>query len=131
MSTKEQRKRFKAHCKEHDKVFKEWMIRGNCYPPPIYPEMPEDLKDLRCGAKTRAGTPCKLNSIYSNGRCKFHGGLSTGARTKEGKAKVAKNGFKPGWRKQSPCKGQGYDKVFKCLQPSKKECRQLNYMLDT
>lgn len=31
-----------------------------------------------CGAKTRAGTPCK-NPAMPNGRCKLHGGKSTGA----------------------------------------------------
>lgn len=31
----------------------------------------------RCGAKTRAGTPCK-NGAMANGRCRMHGGKSTG-----------------------------------------------------
>lgn len=31
-----------------------------------------------CGAKTRAGTPCKNNAM-PNGRCRMHGGKSTGA----------------------------------------------------
>jgi hypothetical protein len=44
-----------------------------------------------CGAKTRAGTPCKRRDIYSSGRCRMHGGLSTGPKTPEGKAKVAIN----------------------------------------
>ncbi|MCF7970828.1 MAG: hypothetical protein K9L22_06650 [Methylococcaceae bacterium] len=103
MSTPDQRKRYKAFWAKHAEVVKEWGKRGYCYPPPVYPAMPEDLRDLRCGAKTRAGTPCMLNSLYGNGRCKYHGGLSTGATSKEGKAKVAKNGFKQGWHKQSPC----------------------------
>ena len=30
-----------------------------------------------CGAKTKAGTPCK-NRALKNGRCKLHGGLSPG-----------------------------------------------------
>jgi len=30
-----------------------------------------------CGAKTRAGTPCK-NGAMANGRCRMHGGKSTG-----------------------------------------------------
>jgi len=103
MSTPDQRRRYRAHWAKHDEVANKWASRGYCHPPPVYPAMPEDLKDLRCGAKTRAGTPCKLNSLYGNGRCKYHGGLSTGATTEAGKAKVAKNGFKQGWRKQSPC----------------------------
>jgi len=102
MSTQEQRERFKAHNKICDQLISEWASRGYCLPAPNFPQLPWDLRDLTCGAKTRAGTPCKLNSIYSNGRCKFHGGLSTGATTKEGKAKVAKNGFKLGWSKQTP-----------------------------
>ena len=47
-----------------------------------------------CGGKTRAGHPCKQKALYRNGRCKFHGGLSTGPRTIEGKRKSAMNGFK-------------------------------------
>ena len=32
----------------------------------------------RCGAKTRSGNPCK-NGAMANGRCRMHGGKSTGA----------------------------------------------------
>jgi hypothetical protein len=53
---------------------------------------PEELRGLTCGAKTRAGTPCKLTSIYINGRCKFHGGLSSGPTTPHGKRRSAMNG---------------------------------------
>ncbi|WEA07788.1 HGGxSTG domain-containing protein [Pantoea dispersa] len=49
--------------------------------------MPEELRHISCAAKTRAGTPCKRTDINSNGRCKYHGGHSTGAITKEGKAR--------------------------------------------
>jgi hypothetical protein len=44
-----------------------------------------------CGAKTRKGTPCKNTRLYKNGRCKNHGGLSTGPRTAEGKARALAN----------------------------------------
>lgn len=37
----------------------------------------------RCGARTRRGTVC-LAPAMKNGRCMFHGGKSTGPRTKEG-----------------------------------------------
>ena len=37
-----------------------------------------------CGAKTRKGTPCRCQSEPGKRRCKFHGGMSTGARTPEG-----------------------------------------------
>ena len=49
-----------------------------------------------CGARTRSGSPCKLRSIYSNGRCKFHGGLSTGPKTDAGKEQARINGRKGG-----------------------------------
>ena len=54
----------------------------------------EFLKRKFCGAKTRAGTQCKRKDLYENGRCKLHGGLSTGPRTPDGKEKSAKDGFK-------------------------------------
>ena len=37
----------------------------------------------RCGAKTRKGTPCR-SAAMKNGRCRMHGGMSTGPRTPEG-----------------------------------------------
>lgn len=37
----------------------------------------------RCGAKTRRGTPCR-SAAMKNGRCRMHGGKSTGAKTAEG-----------------------------------------------
>lgn len=54
---------------------------------PAHEPLPPELISLACGAKTRAGTPCKRTDIYGNGRCKFHGGMSTGATTEEGKAR--------------------------------------------
>jgi hypothetical protein len=57
-----------------------------------YPSLPEELWDLRCGAKTRAGTPCKMKGLYCSGRCKLHGGLSTGPKTDAGKAQARENG---------------------------------------
>lgn len=35
-----------------------------------------------CGAKTRQGTPCKKKTL-KNGRCRLHGGKSTGPKNKE------------------------------------------------
>jgi hypothetical protein len=42
----------------------------------------------RCGAKTRPGSPC-MRKALSNGRCPNHGGLSTGPKTTEGRARIA------------------------------------------
>ena len=41
----------------------------------------------RCLAKTRRGTLCQNPAIKDRSRCKLHGGLSTGPRTPEGKAR--------------------------------------------
>ncbi len=41
-----------------------------------------------CGARTRKSTPCRGMAL-ANGRCRFHGGLSTGPRTLEGRARIA------------------------------------------
>jgi len=59
------------------------------------PSYPEELRGLLCGAKTKRGTLCKQRSLFTNGRCKFHGGASTGPRTKKGKKRSARNGFQP------------------------------------
>lgn len=93
MSTTDQRKRLKAHYTNNNAIFAEWLTHGSYYQRPKTEPLPPDLKALRCGAKTRAGTPCKQKAIYINGRCKWHGGLSTGAKTEEGKKRSAMNGF--------------------------------------
>jgi hypothetical protein len=54
----------------------------------------------RCGAKTRAGTPCKAAAM-PNGRCRMHGGPSTGPRTKEGKARISASRTKHGRYRQA------------------------------
>ena len=42
----------------------------------------------RCEAHTRKGTPCQRPGSKQNGRCKFHGGRSTGPRTEDGLARL-------------------------------------------
>ena len=42
----------------------------------------------RCGAKTRAGTPCQSPAM-KNGRCRMHGGKCRGPTTEEGKARIS------------------------------------------
>jgi hypothetical protein len=43
----------------------------------------------RCGARNRQGEPCAVRAEPGKARCRFHGGLSTGPRTIEGRARVA------------------------------------------
>lgn len=102
MSTKAQRLRWRKHCKAHERAAESWCKRGYSHPPPVFPALPDDLRGLACGAKTRAGTPCKRLDIYLSGRCKLHGGLSTGPKTPEGKAKVALNAHPPSKAHENP-----------------------------
>jgi len=53
--------------------------------------MPEMKKRDSCGAKNRAGMPCKRKDLLRGGRCRLHGGLSTGPKTLEGKRRSALN----------------------------------------
>jgi len=43
----------------------------------------------RCEARTRRGALCKRPGNKVNGRCKLHGGRSTGPKTEEGRARLA------------------------------------------
>jgi len=95
MSTPAQRKRLKQYYRRCTEIHSAWAALGYPYPPPKTEPMPDDLRTLQCGAKTQAGTPCKQKAIYSNGRCKWHGGCSTGTKTEEGKQRSAMNGFCP------------------------------------
>ena len=48
-----------------------------------------DWSGERCGARTKAGTPCQRPAVKQTGRCTRHGGKSTGPRTEEGRARIA------------------------------------------
>ncbi len=47
------------------------------------------LKAETCGAKTRAGAPCRQRPIAARTRCRLHGGKSTGPKTAEGRERIA------------------------------------------
>lgn len=66
------------------------------------PSFPVELVGLTCGATTRAGSACKLNALYANGRCKLHGGLSTGPKSEAGRERSRINGRKGGRPRQNP-----------------------------
>ena len=55
----------------------------------------------RCGAKTRRGTACQKPPLNGKTRCRLHGGLSTGPRTAEGKARIAAAHWKHGRRSRA------------------------------
>ncbi|MAK44401.1 MAG: hypothetical protein CMN80_09660 [Spongiibacter sp.] len=52
------------------------------------------VESRQCGAKTRAGGMCKRKDVYRSGRCRLHGGLSTGPTSREGKERSSKNALK-------------------------------------
>ena len=53
--------------------------------------IPPGASDPRlCGARTQDGWPCRSLAL-PNGRCKWHGGRSTGPRSPEGKQRSALN----------------------------------------
>ena len=50
----------------------------------------------RCGARTRRGVPCR-GPAMANGRCRMHGGKSTGPRTPQGLEALRKAHLKHGY----------------------------------
>ena len=64
-----------------------WFKNGN--PPGDF------MKAPRCGAKTRRGTPCQAPAM-KNGRCRLHGGKSTGPKTREGIERIRQAHLKHG-----------------------------------
>ena len=50
----------------------------------------------RCEAKTRKGTPCQRPAKLPVGRCRLHGGASTGPRTEEGRARISEANLRHG-----------------------------------
>jgi hypothetical protein len=102
ITDKARRRLFKAHHAEFARVI---ALRGKMeeefsdrYHEPIprallpeYPSYPEECRGMTCGGKgRRSGEPCKQRELYVNGRCKWHGGLSTGPKTKKGKKEPEK-----------------------------------------
>jgi hypothetical protein len=52
---------------------------------------PRYLRGLTCGTIKKSGDVCRSTTLCANGRCKFHGGRSTGPRTPEGRARALEN----------------------------------------
>lgn len=75
------------------KLFRQWWERAEAAQAAgrYVPACPPYLRGLTCGAIKRDGQPCRSTTLCANGRCKFHGGRSTGPRTPEGRAKALEN----------------------------------------
>jgi hypothetical protein len=65
-----------------------WLKNGN--PPGDVATAP------RCGATNRRGTACQCPAM-KNGRCRLHGGLSTGPKTAAGLERIRQAQTKHGW----------------------------------
>ena len=55
-----------------------------------------DWQGIRCEARTRRGTLCQRPARLPVGRCKLHGGVSTGPRTKDRLARLTESRTKHG-----------------------------------
>ena len=72
----------------------------------ITKKMKEKSKDIKmssnaatlCLAKTKQGTLCQKPYLKGKSRCRLHGGLSTGPKTAEGKARIVAAHWKHGRR---------------------------------
>jgi hypothetical protein len=82
-------------CREFAKWERTWTRERRTIPPPV----PALCRTFTCGAQTRQGTSCQRRDVHHgpSGRCKLHGGRSTGPKTVEGKRRAALNGL---WPKQ-------------------------------
>ena len=63
--------------------------------PPWESTLPLAQAAPRCGARTRRGTACQSPGM-ANGRCRLHGGASTGPRTAEGIERIRASRTKHG-----------------------------------
>ena len=78
----------------------------------------------RCGAKTRKGRACQRPANKRNGRCRVHGGASTGPRTEEGRARISEANLRHGRytkdklekRRQNAAKGRVIRKELRQLE---------------
>jgi len=74
-------------------------------------------KIARCGARTRRGTSCRCPAM-ANGRCRLHGGLSTGPKTPEGIERIRRAVTKHGlYAEQSKAEWRYYRTLLR-------NCRQ-------
>ncbi len=85
------RQKLKRYFRRCERIHTRWIERGGQGDPPALPLFPDQCRGMSCGAKTRSGTPCKRKDLHRSGRCRLHGGLSTGPKTLEGKRRSALN----------------------------------------
>lgn len=102
MTDAERRKLWRSYWDAFRWAQDSWEAAGRPMPRPHMPMQPDALRGLQCGATTRAGTPCKLTGLYESGRCKLHGGMSTGPKSEAGREQSRINGKKGGRPRKNP-----------------------------
>jgi hypothetical protein len=74
----------------------------------------------RCGAKTRAGTPCRTPPVRGRTRCRMHGGTSPGA------PKGNRYAWKHGWYSAAAiAERRRFRALLKSLQEGLEEVNEL------
>ena len=70
-------------------------------------------KAARCGAKNRRGASCQCPAM-PNGRCRLHGGLSTGAKTPAGIERIRRAMTKHGrYSKEAKAEREFYRRLLR------------------
>ena len=74
-------------------LYRRWAAKANAAEAAgrYVPRFPPYLRGLTCGAIKKSGKPCAMTTLGANGRCKFHGGASTGPTSPEGRARALEN----------------------------------------
>ncbi|MBU1181374.1 MAG: hypothetical protein KKF00_04265 [Proteobacteria bacterium] len=79
----------------------------------------------QCGAKTRKGHPCKSPAM-KNGRCRMHGGKSTGPKTPEGIERIRAAHLTHGnYTQQAAADKREFRELMKLLNENMKEVEGL------
>jgi hypothetical protein len=87
----------------HQQRRRGWLKNGNS---------PGDfLSAPRCEAKTRRGTKCQCPAMR-NGRCRLHGGLSTGPKTAAGRERARQAVTKHGRFSQAAVDARRRERAF-------------------
>lgn len=88
------------------------------------------MKAPRCGAKTRKGGPCKAPAM-KNGRCRLHGGKSTGPKTPEGIERIRAAHLKHGeYTKKAIEERKAFNSLFRQLKRTRNEIEYRNKKIE-
>ena len=88
------------------------------------------MKSPRCEAKTRKGTPCQAPAM-KNGRCRMHGGKSTGPKTLEGIERIRQAHLKHGlYTKESIATRKEFNALVKQMRNTLKEIDEKGEKID-